>query len=161
MSIHILTQKRLKELFSYEPTTGLFTRIVGRNSSNAKAGSVAGCLASNGYIRICVDGKKYQAHRLAYLYMVGAWPVNMIDHRDNCKHNNIWTNLRPATRPENRLNSGASKNNILGHKNIRKVDSSYQVKVQGAYVGCSTNLETAIAWRDFAVEFCNGDFART
>ena len=155
----ILTQKRLKELFSYNPTTGIFTRLIA-TSSNAKAGDVAGT-SCHGYIRICVDSKQYLAHRLAYFYMTGDWPPNMIDHRDNCKHNNAWTNLRPATQAENQLNSSAQKNNKLGHKNIRKISGSYQVRVQRVFLGCSTDLDTAIAWRDFAVEFCCGEFART
>ena len=155
-----LAQTRLRELLHYEPTTGIFTRRV-TTSSNAKAGDAAGCLKSDGYIYICVDRKQYLAHRLAYLYMVGDWPPNMIDHRDNCKHNNVWTNLRPATSSENLLNSSAQKNNKLGHKNICKNAGSYMVKVQDVYLGSSLDLDTAIAWRDFAVEFCAGDFART
>ena len=138
----------------------MFTRLVGRRGRDTKAGDIAGYLKSDGYVTICVDGKAYLAHRLAYLYMEGTWPPDMIDHKNNCPSNNIRTNLRPATNSENQLNSGAQKNNILGQKNIRKVDSSYQVTVQGAYVGGSTDLETAILWRDFAVKFCNGNFAR-
>ena len=155
----ILTQKRLQELLSYEPLTGIFTRRV-TTSSRGKAGSVAGHL-SLGYILIYVDGRLYMAHRLAYLYMTGTWPPNMIDHRDTCKHNNVWANLRPATRSENFLNSGAYKTNKLGQKNISKSYGSYTVWVQGVYLGSSTDLDTAIAWRDFAVEFCCGEFART
>ena len=158
MSKDILTQNRLRELLHYEPATGIFTRLVGRRG-NAKAGDIAGTL-SHGYIIIRVGVRKYQAHRLAYLYMAGTWPPAMIDHRDNCKHNNTWTNLRPATRSENLLNSSARKTNLLGQKNIRKKDGSYLVQVQSVYLGCSTCLDTAIAWRDFAVEFCAGDFAR-
>ena len=153
------TVARLRELLHYEPTTGIFTRVVGRRGA-AKAGDVAGCLHPNGYIYICVDGKRYMAHRLAHLYMVGAWPPAMIDHRDNCKHNNTWANLRPATGSENQLNASARKNNKLGQKNISKNHGSYTVTVQGVPLGCSTDLDTAIAWRDFAVEFCAGDFAR-
>ena len=153
-----LTQARLRKLLHYEPTTGLFTRRVAAGS-RGKAGSVAGAL-SHGYITICVDGKQYRAHRLAYLYMEGAWPPNMIDHRDTCPSNNVWTNLRPATRSENMLNSSARKTNKLGQKNISKTRYSYQVRVQRVKLGSSPCLDTAIAWRDFAVEFCAGDFAR-
>ena len=160
MSSNILSQKRLRELLHYEPATGIFTRLVG-TGGRGKAGDIAGSLQSTGYILICVDGKRYLAHRLAYLYMTGTWPPAMIDHRDTRKHNNVWTNLRPATQSENQLNKGAYKNNLLGHKNISKTRYSYQVIVQGVFLGCSVCLDAAIAWRDFAVEFCHGEFART
>ena len=161
MSLSILSQTRLRELLHYEPATGIFTRLVTTNTNNAKAGSVAGCLCPNGYITIGINGKEYLAHRLAYFYMTGDWPPAMIDHRDTCRHNNVWANLRPATQAENMLNTGAPKNNKLGHKNISKSHGySYVVQVQRVYLGSSVCLDTAIAWRDFAVEFCAGDFAR-
>ena len=160
MSSSILSQKRLRELLHYGPATGIFTWLVA-TSNRVKARDAAGTLHPTGYIYIRVDGKKYLAHRLAYFYMTGAWPPNMVDHRDNCRSNNVWTNLRSATNAENNLNSGAQKNNKLGQKNISKISGSYRAQVQGVHLGCSTCLDTAIAWRDFAVEFCAGEFART
>lgn len=111
MATDSITQSQIKELFNYDPATGVFTRLVSR--SNALAGSVAGCLdRSTGYWRIRVDGKKYQAHRLAWLYMTGDFPPNDTDHRNLVRDDNRWDNLRLATRSENRLNSrprGVSK----------------------------------------------------
>ncbi|AOT28033.1 hypothetical protein QA019_gp30 [Salmonella phage SE-W109] len=48
----------------YNPDTGVFTWVVAPRGRSA--GSVAGGSKSNGYVRIKIDGKMYQAHRLAW-----------------------------------------------------------------------------------------------
>ena len=52
------------------------------------------------------DGSKTSVliHRAAWLLETGAWPSNDIDHRDGDRSNNRWSNLREATRQENRQN---------------------------------------------------------
>ena len=89
----------LRGLLAYDPSSGHFTWRVRRG--RAAAGKQAGYPQSRGYIQIGVRGSLYLAHRLAWLYMTGEWPVAEIDHRDGVINNNKWENLRPATRPEN------------------------------------------------------------
>lgn len=86
-----VTQARLKELLHYNRSTGLFTWKV-RRGGKAAAGTIAG-RPSNGYIGITIDGTRYQAHRLAWLYVHGSMPA-MIDHRDRNRSNNAIRNLR-------------------------------------------------------------------
>ena len=62
-----LTAGRLRELLHYEPETGAFTRRVG--SGHARAGDMAGSVHRTGYVRISIDGGKYTAHHLAWLYV--------------------------------------------------------------------------------------------
>ena len=69
-----LTQKRLKELFHYNPTTGIFTWLV--NKGNARIGYKAGTKKKDGYIQIRIDRKNFLAHRLAWLYNYGYLPEN-------------------------------------------------------------------------------------
>lgn len=90
----MLIQERLKELLHYDPSTGLFTRLV--RCSNQKAGKVAGYL-HRGYVEIRVDGATYQASNLAWLYMTGElpdWPRVEIDHENGVKRDNRFKNLR-------------------------------------------------------------------
>ncbi len=103
MASNDLTAARLRELLHYDPLTGIFTRLV-RTSQNANVGDVAGSPDDAGYIRISVDGKRYRAHRLAWLYMKGEWPALHIDHEDTDTGNNRWLNLREATRSVNAQN---------------------------------------------------------
>jgi hypothetical protein len=109
-----LTVERLKELLHYDPETGVFTWKV--RVANVPAGSIAGCNKER-YHFIGVDGREYRAHRLAWLYMTGEWPVE-IDHRDTDGHNNRWANLRHATRIQNCRNTGLPKNSTSGSKGV-------------------------------------------
>jgi hypothetical protein len=111
-----LTQERLKYLIEYNPETGIF---VWRQKRSPKTlpGDIAGS-RSNGYVVIIVDGYKYPAHRLAWLYMTGSWPAIWIDHKDTVRHNNKWDNLREATPAQNRHNSVVSTRNKSGVKGV-------------------------------------------
>lgn len=115
----MLTQQRLKELFSYDPYTGLFTRLL-RTSVVGKVGSVAGWDKGNGYIVIFIDGKNYKSHRLAYLYMTGYWPKDQVDHIDGIRSNNRWSNLRDVSSQENTHNQrNPHKNNSTGFLGVK------------------------------------------
>src|ERR1700741_188672 len=116
MNKQILTQSRLQELLHYDPATGIFTWLA-QVSAKTTIGKQAGYENKKGYIMVGVDGRCYRAHRLAWLYVTGSWPVNRIDHRDTRRSNNAWRNLREATGAENQQNrkSGSkSKSGLLG-----------------------------------------------
>ena len=101
----MLTQAQLHELLNYNPDTGVFTWKK-RTSNRAPIGSVAGTL-SNGYWGITIAGMRTYAHRLAFLYMEGDYPLaQVVDHIDGDKLNNKWTNLRRFSRNLNNSEVG-------------------------------------------------------
>ncbi len=108
----MLTQKRLKELLRYEPNTGDFTRKI--NISTVTKGEIAGNKRPEGYTRIDVDGKKYYAQRLVWLYVHGYFPEYEIDHKDRDKTNNRIKNLRIVTHTCNLRNTKIRSNNRTG-----------------------------------------------
>lgn len=99
-----LTADRLRQVLRYEPRTGLFFWV--EPAPKRVVGGVAGYTTKGAhpYVRIGVDGKHYLGHRLAWLYMTGAWPEAEIDHRNRIKSDNRWHNLREATHKQNAEN---------------------------------------------------------
>lgn len=105
-----ITYERLTELFNYDKDSGVFTRRVTTNN-RAKAGSVAGSMARNGYLYVSIGRRKYIMHRLAWLYVTGEWPKNDIDHINGIRSDNRIANLRDVSRAENIQNTRAAKSN--------------------------------------------------
>lgn len=121
-----LTQARLKDLLYYDPELGWFMWTAG-----SRAGRAAGSFNKRlGYVVIGVDGADYYAHRLAFLYVLGAWPPREADHRDRNKTNNRWRNLRPATRKQNKENSPLQKNNTSGRRGVYQAGKKWVAKIK-------------------------------
>jgi hypothetical protein len=112
----MVTQEFIKSVLNYNPETGVFTWKVNK-SKRSKIGHIAGW-KDNGYIRIELNGKTYRAHRLAWLYVNGEFPSNLIDHIDGNRSNNKISNLRKATYLENSQNYKTPKTNKSGVKNV-------------------------------------------
>jgi hypothetical protein len=113
----MITQGRLIELLRYSPVVGVFEWRKSR--PRVRAGFLAGAVnPRNGYVNIFVDGRSYRAHRLAWLYMTGAWPENDLDHIDGDKSNNAFSNLRQATQSQNMMNSPKKATNTSGVKGV-------------------------------------------
>src|SRR3990167_8503907 len=82
--IAMLTQETLRALLHYDPESGRFTWLVNRGS-RARKGNVAGRITTHSgpfYREIIICRRVYQAHRLAFLYLTGAWPIGNVDHWD-------------------------------------------------------------------------------
>lgn len=117
-----LTAERLRETLHYDPETGVFTRRASRQPRFAAYAT--GSTAKNGYVLVYVDSVRYYAHRLVWLYLYGAMPVEEIDHINGVRVDNRRCNLRPASRQANAQNQrkprGATASGFLGvHKTGR------------------------------------------
>ena len=112
-----ITKELLQSMFDYNVETGLFTRKI--DWYKASAGEVCLCKMRIGYILIGVLGKRYLAHRLAFVYMTGAWPPEEVDHINGVRDDNRWCNLRLASKTENRRNLPKKCTNTSGIKGVR------------------------------------------
>lgn len=103
-----LTHVRLMTLIRYVPETGEFFRMIDGNSALLP---INGTLGSHGYLSVSVAGRECLLHRLAWFYMTGEWPINLVDHRDTNSTNNRWLNLRAATFQINNENERKARKN--------------------------------------------------
>lgn len=123
----------------YCPDSGEFTR----------AGLAAGGQDGLGYVRIRVDGNKYKAHRLAWLYVFGEWPVGMIDHINGIRSDNRLCNLRDVGRAANIQNQRRPRSdNTSGYLGVSlhrsgKWKASIQANGKYVYLGLFVSKEDA------------------
>ena len=110
-----LTREDANRLFDYNKETGIFTWKISVKGSKGK-GNIAGTLAHNGYIDVCINYKKYGMHRIAFLIETGEVP-RCVDHKNGIKSDNRWENLRPASVAQNSYNyKGVGSK--TGYKNV-------------------------------------------
>ena len=101
------TEDVLKDLYTYDPQTGQI--FLGSGTK--------GWVNKNGYTYITTPlGKKFLAHRLAWLLYYGSWPEGNIDHINRDKSDNRIDNLRDVTQSENLLNHGNPFSGIYKHR---------------------------------------------
>lgn len=159
----MITQKELKKLLHYDPETGVFTWLCDR-SDKVKAGDIAGgSNLSNGYKRLCVNYKIYLQHRLAFLYMEGEMPKNLVDHINGNRSDNRWCNLRHADNFGNAQNSAIRRDNTSGHAGIWKPKNrnKWVVQIRNKHVGyCNSFEEAKKMYQQHAVKQY-GEFYRT
>ena len=111
-----MNQEIVKALFDYVDG-GLYWKH--SRGSNAKAGNRAGRLLGMGYRSIHVSGRRYQEHRLVYLWHHGVMP-NQVDHIKRIKSDNRIENLRVADHSTNQMNT-VDRKNQSGFRGVRFV----------------------------------------
>ena len=122
-----LTAKRLREVLNYNSETGVFTAKI--HAARRRRGEIAGCRKRPSWW-ISVDGTRYQAHRLAWLYVYGKWPLNEIDHINGNKVDNRINNLRDVTKSINLHNKkAANSQNKLGLRGVSPYEKNYLATV--------------------------------
>lgn len=111
-----LTYERLREVLTYYPETGEFWwRYPAKGRKSYRR---VGAINTPGYRIIGIDGGKYLASRLAYLWMTGEWPEGHMDHINCQRADDRWCNLRVATRAQNQANQPRQINNTSGYKGV-------------------------------------------
>lgn len=113
----MISQKQLKSLVFYDAVSGVF-RWKNCPSRGKRRYSFAGNINTDGYLRIRIHGKQYQAHRLAWLYIYGKFPKYQLDHANGDRADNRLCNLREATYQQNAWNRKTPKSNKLGMKGV-------------------------------------------
>jgi len=151
----VITQEYLKECFDYNYETGVFTwrhRPEGHfKTKNAfkrinarQAGNVSGGNNCDGYLIIHINRIQYLAHRLAWLYVYGEFPILSIDHINQNRKDNRIENLRDVTLSANQKNKTLHPKNKTGINGVSKTKGGkYKVKIDGKYIGTFEDIEMA------------------
>lgn len=154
---------QVRELFSYDPLTGIFIRLKSPRMTRW-AGKRAGSINSDGYRVIRVGGRDYYAHRLAWFYVTGHWP-RLLDHIDGDTDHNAFANLREATKSSNGANRGKQINNTTGFKGVRKRYHRWIAQIhtggKNTYLGSFPSKELAAAAYAKAASIEFGQFAKS
>lgn len=159
-----ITQEELKRYISYDPDTGVFTRLATVNGKRRGIGKPCGTFnKATGYVELCVAGGKVYGHRAAWIYMHGHIPEGVrIDHRSGDRADNRISNLREATHADNLRNCKVRTDNTSGVKGVYfdKSRGLWAASVGRKHVGRFSTLEEAAAARRLAAERSFGEFAR-
>lgn len=154
MGAKILTQERLKELLHYDSDTGIFRH--NKSRYGVTKGMRAGSIDRYGYVCIILNGKRYAAHRLAWLYMTGKLPIEQLDHINRIRTDNRYKNLREVSAAENKQNLGLHLKNKSG---IRGVSYDYTAEKWRANIsvnGKSKNLGRYLTIEEAAKAYAKG-----
>ena len=122
----MLTAEYLRSRLSYNPDTGEFRWLPYAGMPNNWAARFVGKIAGSpkprpdNRIIIRLQMMPYKAHRLAWLYMIGEWPAEEVDHWDGDGHNNRWCNLREATSQQQNFNQAVRKDSLSGIKGVKQ-----------------------------------------
>lgn len=158
-------QARLRELLDYDPETGVLTWKQSRG--RGVAGRPAGSPTRDGYLRLCVDGQMYAAHRVVYKWQTGRDPKGMLDHANGDRQDNRWVNIREATAAQNSCNRGLRSDNTSGvtgvfwHAAVKKWVVSLKAPGGPVVRATFTDYEEACKMADTLRPRLHGEFTRS
>jgi hypothetical protein len=135
------SQDRLKELFDYDTQTGCLS-WKSPTSVRVKAGDSVKKNKLSGYYMANVDGNRYRAHRLIWMWYYGIDPGNkQVDHIDHDRGNNRINNLRLVTHQENHWNENPK--GYTWSKKYQKYVAQIFVDGHGIFLGHYTTKDEA------------------
>lgn len=151
-----ISLESLRRVLSYDAEAGVFTWKVS-TSNRAPIGSVAGAISGQGHRYISVFGENVSAHRLAWFYTHGEWPVGNIvpinGKRDDIRLVNLKaeTAAETARKSEARATSRSGVKGVCWQQDKQKWIATITRNYKRVHLGYFNNLEDASAAYQAAV----------
>lgn len=140
-----ISHEELLSLVKYNPETGEFF----------KNGKIFGAYEKNGYYRVSINGKRYQAHVLAIFYMTKKWPDknNVVDHINGDTSDCRYSNIREISKSMNALNRKSNDGKLRGirrKKGYKNWETTITIDNKRIHIGMfKTEEEANFAWNDY------------
>lgn len=152
-----LSHEEVLRDFSYNPETGIVTRLTGK-AANARAGEKVGWSDRRGYLIFSLNKVKLKLHRFIWFMETGYAPSveEHVDHEDHITHNNTWSNLRLVDVTGNQKNRSLVKGTPSGFMGVTwsTAASKWQVRIhvggKQTYLGLFTDKNEAVKARQEA-----------
>jgi hypothetical protein len=147
----MLTQAKVRELFDYDPFTGILRNKITRNA-RAMTGKEAGSINHYGYRETRIDSKLYRVHRVIWLWAFGKFP-DKVDHIEGNRTDNRLHMLRDASALESTKNRCIPCTNSSGHIGVywasthNKWIANIGVNNKTIYLGIFKNKSDAVQAR--------------
>lgn len=151
-----LTIARLHFVLDYDPITGAMTWRNPTGTASLEGGK-AGTVGSNGRRYIAIDGRKYLAHRLAWMYVHGKWPDGNASAKNGDYDDLRIENYEDISLSATAAKGGPRRGNTSGHRGITWVAQRQRWvayithKYKRIHVGHFRTIEEAVLARDHAV----------
>jgi len=140
----------LREMFDYDADTGIVTyrRFV---NPRAQAGQVVGWKSTTGYLTVQINKQEYLLHRIVYSWVTGEILLGeeIVDHKNRCRDDNRWDNLRKVEKSGNNFNIKRRSDNTSGVQGVCFIrgKKKWQAKIGSRLLGYFSTKEEAILAR--------------
>lgn len=153
----------LREHLSYNQDTGVFSwKLPGFGRTVGKPIGQGVRAKGKNYLMMRINGDLFYAHRLAWFYVHGIWPFEIVDHIDGDKTNNAIANLREATSAQNAARRKTTR--LIGpSRGVFPHQNGYVVRIHHGgkrhYLGYYLDPLEAKAVYEKAAKEIHGEFA--
>lgn len=161
-----VTHEEVLHLLDYDPKIGVFTWKNPSKYQPKQKGCVAGRLDSGGYRQIAIDNLRYNAGRLAWFYVHGVWPTELVDHINGIRNDNRIENLRECCHADNAKNRKMRCDNSTGFKGVTndyndRFRATIQSNGEEIHLGIFDTAEEAHAAYAAASKLYHGEYGRS